>query len=157
MYYVSPEQVSGATVDARSDLYSLGVVGFLPLTGRFPFESDVASAVLVAHVTKSAPPVGLVQDDVPSTLAAIVDRCLQKDPAARFGSALDLVAELELVIAGLDNPAPIAPIKNSRVSNTEAGLAVSRSTTFVMRRRRPVSTARMSSTRWLRSASRRMV
>jgi serine/threonine-protein kinase len=120
VYYVSPEQVSGAPVDARSDLYSLGVVGFLALTGTFPFESDLASAVLVAHVTKQAPAVASVQPDVPPALAAIIDRCLQKDPAARFTSALELVAALETVIAGLDNPAPVAPARDQRVSNTEA-------------------------------------
>ncbi len=120
VYYVSPEQVSGAPVDARSDLYSLGVVGFLALTGTFPFESDLASAVLVAHVTKQAPAVASVQPDIPSALAAIIDRCLQKDPAARFASALELVAALETVIAGLDNPTSVVPVKVQRVSNTEA-------------------------------------
>lgn len=120
VYYVSPEQVSGALVDARSDLYSLGVVGFLALTGTFPFESDLASAVLVAHVTKQAPGVASVQPDVPPALGAVIDRCLQKDPAARFASALELVAALETVIAGLDNPAPVPPARDQRVSNTEA-------------------------------------
>ncbi len=52
MYYVSPEQVAGEPIDARSDLYSLGVVGFLALTGQFPFDGELASAVLVAHVTE---------------------------------------------------------------------------------------------------------
>ncbi|MCC6245127.1 MAG: serine/threonine protein kinase [Gemmatimonadaceae bacterium] len=126
VYYVSPEQVSGADVDARSDLYSLGVVGFLALTGRFPFESDLASAVLVSHVTKTAPLVMSYQPDVPPALAAVIDRCLMKDPSARFGSALDMVAALETVIAGLDNPAmvstalPPVPEREMRVSDTEA-------------------------------------
>ncbi|MEO6445941.1 MAG: serine/threonine-protein kinase [Gemmatimonadaceae bacterium] len=84
VHYVSPEQVSGAPVDGRSDLYSLGVVGFLALTGRFPFDGDLASAVLVSHVTKAAPPVASVSRDVPASLGAIVDRCLLKDPAHRL-------------------------------------------------------------------------
>ncbi len=120
VYYVSPEQVSGALVDSRSDIYSLGVVGFLALTGRFPFDSELASAVLVAHVTKNAPPVATCQADVPLPLAAIVDRCLAKDPAERFNSALELVADLETVIARLDNPALVAPVREMRVTDTEA-------------------------------------
>jgi len=120
VYYVSPEQVSGAPVDARSDIYSLGVVGFLALTGHFPFDGDLASAVLVAHVTKSAPLVAMRQPDLPPALALIIDRCLAKDPEQRFESALELVAALEQVIAGLDSPAAAMPERPVRVSNTEA-------------------------------------
>jgi len=50
VYYVSPEQVSGERVDARTDIYSLGVVGFLALSGKFPFDAALASAVLIAHL-----------------------------------------------------------------------------------------------------------
>src|SRR5437868_4835007 len=80
VYYVSPEQVSGDAVDARSDLYSLGVVGYLALSGRFPFNAELASAVLIAHVTKTAPPLHTVAPTTPRALADIVDRCLAKDP-----------------------------------------------------------------------------
>jgi serine/threonine protein kinase len=51
-----PEQVSGDKVDARSDIYSLEVVGYFALSGRFPIDADLASAVLIAHVTKQPPP-----------------------------------------------------------------------------------------------------
>jgi serine/threonine-protein kinase len=101
VYYVSPEQVSGSHVDARSDIYSLGVVGFLSLTGQFPFDAEVASAVLVAHVTRPAPTVTSLQRDVPPDLAAIVDRCLAKDPAQRFDSAEALLVELDRVLPTL--------------------------------------------------------
>ena len=60
VYYLSPEQVSGDAVDARSDIYSLGVVGFFALSGRFPFDAELASAVLIAHVTKTPPPLHTV-------------------------------------------------------------------------------------------------
>lgn len=113
VHYVSPEQVSGSHVDARSDLYSLGVVGWFALTGSFPFDAEVASAVLVAHVTRPAPPVGTVQRGVPAALAAIVDRCLQKDPAHRFASAEELLAALDAAAPSLDRPPAI-------VTNTEA-------------------------------------
>lgn len=102
VHYVSPEQVSGEFVDARSDIYSLGVVGFLALTGRFPFNADVASAVLVQHVTRTAPPVASVNRNVPAALASIIDRCLMKDPAHRYGSADELSAALESAMPTLD-------------------------------------------------------
>ena len=58
--FMSPEQASGEEVDARSDIYSLGVLGFYALTGRFPFEGSNAMAVLAQHLTKPAPPVASV-------------------------------------------------------------------------------------------------
>jgi eukaryotic-like serine/threonine-protein kinase len=95
VYYTSPEQVTGEAVDGRSDLYSLGVVGFLALTGTFPFEAELASAVLVAHVNRPAPTVRSIAPLVPEPLAAIIDRCLAKDPANRYASAGELRLALE--------------------------------------------------------------
>lgn len=120
VYYVSPEQVTGSAIDARSDIYSLGVVGFLALTGRFPFEGDVASAVLVSHVTKTAPPVSVVNRHVPSVLATIVDRCLMKDPEHRFASASDMVAALTVAIRELEQSDTQAPPPAPLATNTEA-------------------------------------
>ena len=87
VHYMSPEQVSGETVDGRSDLYSLGVVAFRALTGRLPFDNESASAVLVAHVVKAPPKVRDVAPDAPLALAELIDRCLAKDPAARGDTA----------------------------------------------------------------------
>ena len=84
VHYMSPEQVSGEAIDGRSDVYALGVVAFLALTGRFPFDSDTPSAILVSHVTRAAPRVRDAASDVPTALAAIVDRCLAKSVADRF-------------------------------------------------------------------------
>ncbi len=81
--YMSPEQVAGDHVDGRSDLYSLGVLAFYALAGRFPFESQTPSAVLVAHVTKAPPALLDVAPHVPEGVAAIVDRLLRKDPTER--------------------------------------------------------------------------
>jgi serine/threonine-protein kinase len=108
VHYVSPEQVSGDPIDARSDIYSLGIVGFFALTGRFPFDADVASAVLVQHVTRPAPPVASVNRDIPAAIASIVDRCLTKDPAHRYASADDLLAALEAALPLLDRPAMVS-------------------------------------------------
>src|SRR5687768_18313154 len=104
--YMSPEQVVGEAVDARSDIYSLGVVAFHALTGRFPFQSESASAVLVAHVTKEAPKTRDVAPDISPALGDIVDRCLAKEPAQRFQSAGEVVAALSRLPS--TSPRPLA-------------------------------------------------
>jgi serine/threonine-protein kinase len=113
VHYVSPEQVSGETVDVRSDIYSLGIVGFFALTGQFPFDGDLASAVMLQHVTRTAPPVASVNRNVPTALAALIDRCLMKDPAHRFSTAADLLGAIDAAIPTLD-ARPVV------VSDTEA-------------------------------------
>jgi eukaryotic-like serine/threonine-protein kinase len=104
-YFMSPEQASGAAVDARSDLYSLGVVGFFVLSGRLPFEGADDMAVLARHVTDPPPPLASVAPDVPPRLAQTIDRCLAKQPDARFASG-DALAEA--LGAALDRRAAVA-------------------------------------------------
>ncbi len=82
--FISPEQASGEEVDARSDLYSLGIVGFYALTGRFPFEGSDATALLTRHLTEPAPPVASVAQEVPTEVAKAIDRCLRKRPEDRY-------------------------------------------------------------------------
>ena len=93
--YMSPEQVMAERVDGRSDVYSLGVVGFKALTASLPFENRTATAVLVDRVTKDPPKVGTVAPDVPQVLAEIIDKCLARDAGVRFQSAGALAAALE--------------------------------------------------------------
>jgi serine/threonine-protein kinase len=109
VYYLSPEQVAGEAVDARSDIYSLGVAGFLALSGRFPFEAQLASAVLLAHVTKSPPTLRSVAPSVRTRLAAAVDRCLAKDPEARFQSGAQFARELAEIEAEMPGVAVESP------------------------------------------------
>ncbi|MDQ3698418.1 MAG: serine/threonine protein kinase [Gemmatimonadota bacterium] len=99
VHFMSPEQVTGEAIDGRSDLYSLGVVGFHALSARYPFDSDNASAVLVAHVTKSAPPLASVRPELPAALARVIDICLAKDPGARYQSGEELALALEAALA----------------------------------------------------------
>jgi serine/threonine-protein kinase len=126
VHYLSPEQVSGETVDARSDIYSLGVVGFFALAGRFPFDAPLASAVLIAHVTKSPPPLHTLAPNVPRVLADLVDRCLAKDPAERPQTCGDIADALRAMSAEvaekasatqLSKPAEERPLL---ISDTEA-------------------------------------
>jgi eukaryotic-like serine/threonine-protein kinase len=100
VWYMSPEQVMGEAMDGRSDLYALGVVAYYALSGRFPFEYEAPAAVLVAHATKAAPSVRVAAPGVPWFVAAIVDRCLAKDPAARYASGAELAHALREAARG---------------------------------------------------------
>ena len=86
--YMAPEVLRGEAADARSDLYSLGCVGYWLLAGRTPFEGATAALVMQGHLSGAAEP-------LPGRVGSVVMRCLEKDPAARPGSAEELGRELE--------------------------------------------------------------
>lgn len=86
VHFMSPEQASGEALDGRSDLYALGCIGFLALSGRLPFEGDAPQAVLVAHATREPPSLNSVAPTVPRALADVIDRCLRKSPDQRFAT-----------------------------------------------------------------------
>jgi serine/threonine-protein kinase len=90
--FMSPEQASGAPVDNRSDIYSLGATAFFAFSGRLPFEGQTATEILAKHVTEMAPALASSGITVPRRITALVDQCLAKDPARRPATA-DLVAE----------------------------------------------------------------
>ncbi len=92
--YMSPEQASGEPVDERSDVYSLGVVGYLAASGRLPFDGATISEVLAKHITQPAPPLASVEPEGGGALARAVDRCLAKEPAQRFQTAGELASAL---------------------------------------------------------------
>lgn len=93
--YMSPEQASGdRDLDARSDLYSLGIVAYQMLCGEPPFTGTATPALLVKHLAEAPVPIAQRRADVPADLAAIVMRCLEKNPDHRFQSATDLVQAL---------------------------------------------------------------
>ncbi|HMC55020.1 MAG TPA: serine/threonine-protein kinase [Gemmatimonadaceae bacterium] len=86
--YMSPEQSAGLdSVDARSDIYSLGCVAFYLLTGRTPFTNRTPTQLLVAHMHEVAPLASSVRVDVPPSLNSIVATCLEKNPDDRFPTA----------------------------------------------------------------------
>jgi hypothetical protein len=93
-HFMSPEQAADGAVDGRSDLYSLGVVGYLAVSGRLPFEASNLPAVLVRQATEPAPGVTSVAPGLPMAIGAVIDRCLQRDPADRFSDGEALAAAL---------------------------------------------------------------
>ncbi len=89
--YMSPEQGSGeGNIDRRSDIYSLGIVGFQMITGQLPFAGNTVVALLIQHATDPPPPIRDLRPDCPADLARAVQRCLAKDPAARWQGAGEL-------------------------------------------------------------------
>jgi serine/threonine-protein kinase len=89
-HFMSPEQAAGESIDGRSDIYSLGVVGYLAVSGRVPFESPNLPALLLRQATEAPPSVTRAAPGLPPALAAAIDACLARDPAERFadGEAL---------------------------------------------------------------------
>ncbi|HEX7123548.1 MAG TPA: serine/threonine-protein kinase, partial [Gemmatimonadaceae bacterium] len=88
--FMSPEQAAGDAVDGRSDIYALGVVGYLAVSGRLPFESSNLPALLLQQATEEPLSVMRAAPGLPPALGAAIDRCLARDPDARFadGEAL---------------------------------------------------------------------
>jgi serine/threonine-protein kinase len=120
--YMSPEQASGERVDGRSDLYSLGVVGYYALAGLLPFTSPTAAGFLAQHVGKAAPP--LVVPGAPSALLAAIERCLAKDPGQRFQSGEELAAALGTALdARRDLPVPVRAFFAEHSPRARAGMA----------------------------------
>ena len=106
--YMSPEQITGRPVDARSDLFSLGVVLYQLLARQRPFSGDTVAALTYQIAHQKPRPLGEVVSGVPAALTDIVDRLLAKDPGARFQSAQELSMALSRVREGQAPPEPAA-------------------------------------------------
>ena len=93
--YMAPEQVEGKRGDPRTDIYALGTILFELLSGQTPFSGDNQLAVMAAHLRSSAPRLDQVQPGVSPQLAAIVAKCLQRDPSERYPSMSALIDALD--------------------------------------------------------------
>ncbi len=112
--YMSPEQLRGLPLDPRSDLFALGTILHELLSGSSPFRRETAADTMSA-ILHDNPPALPVRGPfaVPAALSGVVQRCLEKDPAARFQSATDVLAALEDVPVGSTGPARKPPTTGS--------------------------------------------
>jgi serine/threonine-protein kinase len=88
--YMSPEQLSGAELDARSDLYSAGVVLFECLTGKVPFEADTTWALVAKHLEEPVPDPRKLNPDIPVAVAQVIMKAMAKEPAQRYQTAVEM-------------------------------------------------------------------
>ena len=107
--YMSPEQAKGAKADARSDIFTVGIILYELLTGKTPYAADSAMASLLKRTQEAAVPPSQIDPAVPRPLSAIVARCLERDVAKRYQTVDDLLNDLKAFQGGGSNVASTAP------------------------------------------------
>ena len=125
--YMSPEQSRGEPVDARTDIWSLGVVLYEMLSGLRPFRSEFEHAVLYAICNEQPAPLRELVPDLPPGLASMVERCLAKEPSHRYQAITDLQADLERLRTDMafdPLPATVSVPLPIRKSNARAWLLI---------------------------------
>ena len=125
--YMSPEQASADALDGRSDIYSLGLVAYFAATGRTVMSGSTPQRILIRQLTEAVPPLAQERSDLPKALTDAIDRCVAKDPAARFQTAEALVEAIdEAQLAAPEIPIPIRGFAQelSTLSLVLASLAV---------------------------------
>jgi serine/threonine protein kinase len=122
--YVSPEQAKGLAMDARSDVYSLGIVFYEALTGRTPFEDADGQDVLGRQISEIPTEPTVIDPSIPAPLGAVIMKALTKDPALRYQSARQMRDALLGYLEGAAAPAPMAapaPVTAGVVKESRAG------------------------------------
>ena len=132
--YMSPEQMAGDAVDARAEVYALGVVGYEMLTGKPPFEGPTAQAVLTAHLTTPPLPVREVRPEVPVHVSQAIARALSKQPEQRFLNAAEFGEALAGHHAHADAPVLGRGTTRRRVLLAVAAAAVLASAAWLITR-----------------------
>ncbi len=124
--YMSPEQALGDKVDATSDIYSFGSVAYEVLCGRRAFEGTTPVQVMQAVARSNYPPIRQVAPEIPDAMAAVVERCLQRDSGKRYPDAGELSRDLETILDSEDSTMTRAPTILQRGSGVRAVAAARR-------------------------------
>jgi serine/threonine-protein kinase len=110
--YMAPEQCDDGTIDARTDVYSLGIIAYELFTGRLPFQGRTVTQLLLAHLQQKPPPPSQLAPGIDAALERLILKALEKEPGARHASMAELGAALRAVQEGLEARAaglPLAP------------------------------------------------
>ncbi len=119
--YISPEQIEGATIDARADVYSLGCVLFECLTGQAPFVRESELAVVYAHINEQPPRASDVWPGVPEGFDAVLAKALAKSPNDRYATCGDLAVASGSALRGEVQRRPRFPLRRRLVLGALAG------------------------------------
>jgi serine/threonine protein kinase len=107
--YMSPEQIKGEQIDARTDLYSLGVMLFEMLSGQPPYQSDSAMTIMMMHIQDPVPNVLDLRPGVPASVIQIIYRALSKNPVDRYATASEMAAALRNALTSLEDDSSPVP------------------------------------------------
>jgi zinc protease len=116
--YMSPEQAESRPVDARTDIYAIGLILYELFTAQPAFTGDTPIQIALKHVREAAPSPRAVDPSVPIEIEQIILKCLEKDPASRFQSAEELDAALAALTAGTPMPRQVLPSAEQRTTGT---------------------------------------
>ena len=117
--YMAPEQIEGQRGDQRTDIYALGTILYELLSGSVPFTGDSNMVIMAQHLNGTAPRLDRVNPSIPSTLAAIVAKCLSRDPDQRY-------ADMTALVDAFDHPenADLSVLEKSDTSSSMSNMSI---------------------------------